>query len=569
MSRMRIKLPAHGPVGALLLAFLLQAAVVSPASARQDLLAGDPLPRAVATDLVDFLNDPGVVRFDGRASIPEGALLAGDVGALDGSLTISGTISGGVVVVGGDLVITPTGTISGDAIVVGGRLRGDTERIEGEFVRYDETFTFVVRDGRVGLRDPPDRREGLYLGASRITVRAGTNYNRAEGLPIVFGPVIESRGDGAFRVEALATYRTESGFTRDRLGYRIGAEQRFGSPLTLTVRGGAYSEVEPIEYRLSDVESSLASFLLHRDYRDYYERRGWSAGLGLGVPSIPLDLSLDYRREKHFSLPVGSPWTLVRNDEPWRAMPLVAEGTQELLDARLVFDTRNDADHPTDGWLIRASGRFGLGDDPAVPGFSTSLDGPLGDAAVEDGGFSTGSLDVRRYARVDPWSHLAFRGFVAGSLDGEVLPPQYQHALGGEGALPGLSLFDLDCGARDAVVLAQRDDDREAYPYYGCDRVALFQVEFRKAFRWDLELGPDEDEWDDWSWYPRIDLSPAFSVFVEGGRGWSAGPSRPDTPRGADAGLGLHLGDISFYWAYPLEGGDERVNFFVRLSRRF
>lgn len=569
MSRMRMQLLPAGPFVALLLAGMLQAAVVSPASALQDRLAADPLPREVATELVDFLNDPAVVRFDGRASIPEGASLAGDVGALDGSLTVSGAIAGSVVVVGGDLVITSTGVISGDVIVVGGRLRGDTERIDGDFLRYDETFTFVVRDGRVGLRDPPDRREGLYLGASRITVRAGTNYNRSEGLPIVFGPVIESRGDDAFRVEALATYRTESGFTQDRLGYRIGAEQRFGSPLTLTVRGGAYSEVEPIEYRLSDVESSLASFLLHRDYRDYYERRGWSAGLGLGVPSIPLDLSIDYRREKHFSLPVGSPWTLVRNDEAWRAMPLVAEGTQELLDARLVFDTRNDADQPTDGWFIRANGRFGIGDDPSVPGFSTSADGLAEGPVTEDGRFSTGALDIRRYARVDPWSHLAFRAFVAGSLDGEVLPPQYQHALGGEGSLPGLSLFELDCGAREAVVYAQRETDPSAYPYYGCDRVALFQVEYRKAFTWDLELGPDEDEWNDWSWYPRIDLSPAFSLFVEGGRGWSAGSTRPDTPRGADAGLGLHLGDISFYWAYPLEGGNERVNFFVRLSRRF
>lgn len=568
-SRVPAQLPTDGPFAALLLAAVLLGAVASPASARQDLLAADPLPREVAEEIVVFLNDPGVVRFDGRATIPEGASLAGDVGALDGSLTVAGAIAGSVVVVGGDLVLAPTGVISGDVIVVGGRLRGDADRIDGEFLRYDETFTFVVRDGRVGLRDPPDRREGLYLGASRITVRAGTNYNRVEGLPIVFGPVIESRGDDAFRVEALATYRTESDFTQDRLGYRIGAEQRFGSPLTFTVRGGAYSEVEPMEYVLSDVESSLAAFLLHRDYRDYYERRGWNVGLGLGVPSIPLDLSLDYRRERHFSLPVGSPWTLVRNDEPWRAMPLVAEGTQQLLDARLVFDTRNDTDHPTDGWLVRATGRFGIGDDPVVPGFGASPEGPLGDPGVADGGFSAGSFDVRRYARVDPWSHLSFRAFVAGSLDGDELPPQYQHALGGEGSLPGLSLFELDCGARSSTVFAPREDDAEAYPWYGCDRVALFQVEYRKAFSWDLELGPDEDEWQDWSWYPRIDLSPAFSIFVEGGRGWSASPTRPDTPRGSDAGLGLHLGDISFYWAYPLEGGNERVNFFVRLSRRF
>jgi hypothetical protein len=551
------------------IAGLLLAGSPGSALARQELLGGEPLPREIAEDLVRFLNDSEVIRFDGRASVPDGARLTGDVGVLDGSLTVNGLVEGGVVVVGGDLEVGASGVITGDVILVGGRLRGDVARIEGGFSRYDETFTFVVRDGRVGLRDPPDRREGLYLGRSRLTLRAGTNYNRSEGLPIVFGPVIESRSSNPFRVEALAIYRTESGPTRDRVGYEIAAEQRFGSPVTFSIRGGAYSNVVPIEYALSDLEASLGAFFLHRDYRDYFERRGWNIGVGMGLPSIPLDVSLDYRNERHFSLAVGSPWTLVRNDEAWRPMPVVAEGTQELLDALLVFDTRNDEDQPTDGWLVRATGLFGIGRDPLVPGVAATPETPVADGVPADGGFATGSLDVRRYARVDPWSHLSFRAFLAGSLDDESLPPQYQHALGGEGTLPGLSLFELDCGARAARVFLDRELDPEVFPYYGCDRVALFQMEYRKTFAWDLELGPEDDEWEEWSWYPRIDLSPAFSLFVEGGQGWSSDSARPNTRRGADAGVGLHLGDLSFYWAYPLEGGNDGVNFFMRFSRRF
>jgi len=541
----------------------------SPTAAQQGFLLGDPLPREVAESIVDVLNDPSVIRFDGRATVPSGTALSGDVGVLNGSLVVAGRVDGSVVVVGGDVELAETSSVSGDLILVGGRLRGDESRIAGDFLRYDETFTFVVRDGEVALREPPDRREGLHLGRSRLTVQAGTNYNRVEGLPIVFGPVIESRESNAFRVEALATYRTESDFTQDQLGYRIAAEQRFGSPITLTLRGAAYSSVEPIEDWLSDLEASLATFLFHRDFRDYYERRGWSVGLGLGVPSIPLDFTVDYRREKHFSLPVGSPWTLVRNDEPWRAMPLVAEGTQELLDARLVFDTRNDEEDPTDGWYVQARTRIGLGDDPSVRGFSGTQDGPVGVATVQDGGFTSGTLDLRRYARVDPYSWLSFRALLAGSIDDGPLPPQYQHAFGGEGSLAGVPPFSLDCGARDQTVFVDREIDPAAFPYYGCDRMALFQVEYRKTFSWDFELGPDDDEWERWSWYPRIDLSPAFSLFVEGGRGWSSTDGRPDTEDVADGGAGLHLGDLSFYWAYPLRGGDERANFFVRISRRF
>jgi len=540
-----------------------------PLAAQQNFLLGDPLPRDVAEGIVEFLNDPSVIRFNGSATVPVGSSLSGDLGVLNGSLILAGQVEGSVIVVGGDVELAETASVTGDLILVGGRLQGDESRIAGEFLRYDETFTFVFRDGDVALRRPPDRREGLYLGRSRLTVRAGTNYNRVEGLPIMFGPVIESRSSNAFRVEALATYRTESESTQDRWGYRIAAEQRFGSPLTFALRGSAYSEVVPIEFWLSDLEASLSTFLSHRDFRDYYERRGWSVGLGLSVPSVPVDLTVDYRREKHFSLPVASPWALIRNDEPWRPMPLVAEGTQQLIDARLVVDTRNDEDAPTDGWLIQARARLGIGDDPTVPGFADTLDGPLSDPSVERGSFRTGSLDLRRYARVDPYSWLSFRALLSGSLDDEPLPPQYQHALGGEGSLAGFSPFSLDCGARDRSVFAARELDPEAFPYYGCDRMALFQVEYRKTFSWDLEIGPEEDDWDRWSWYPRIDLSPAFSLFLEGGRGWSSLEGRPDTDDVADGGVGLHLGDLSFYWAYPLRGGNERANFFVRISRRF
>lgn len=545
------------------------AAGTAELSAQQRFLLGEPLPREVAEGVVDFLNDPAVVRFDGRASLPEGSVLDGDVGVLDGSFDLAGRVVGDIVVVGGDLDLAETAQVTGNVLLIGGRLGGEESRISGTFTRYDETFTFVVRDGVVALRRPPDRREGLYLGRSRLTLRAGTNYNRVEGLPIVFGPVIDSRDSDAFRVEALAIYRTESDFTRDRYGYRIGVEQRFGSPLNVRLRGQAYSEVVPIESWLTDLEASLATFFLRDDYRDYYERRGWRIGVGLAIPSVPLDLSLDYRREKHFSLPVGSPWTLTGNDEPWRPMPLVAEGTQQSIEAALVIDTRNDEDAPTDGWFLTASTRFGVGDDLLLPGFGVGPEAPIAEPTAVDGRFRTGRLDLRRYARVDPYSHLSFRALLTGSIDNEPLPPQYQHAFGGEAAMPGFRPFELDCGARDTRVFAGRDASPETFAQYGCDRMALFQIEYRKTFSWDLEIGPEEDEWERWSWYPRIDLSPAFSLFVEGGRGWAADDSRPDTEDVADAGVGLHLGDLSFYWAYPLRGGNEQGNFFVRFARRF
>src|SRR5690606_22508136 len=155
---------------------------------------------------------------------------------------------------------------------------------------------------------------------------------------------------------------------------------------------------------------------------------------------------LEVARDEHGFAPVRSPWTLTRNDEAWRPQPLVAEGNLWTLAADLVLDDRNDPADPTDGWWVRARALRGLGGslelpEHAVPGAS---DAPT-PARPVDADFTTGTLDARRYARLGPDSDLAFRLFLGGSLDGKPLPPQFQHALGGEGTLPAYPLLSVDC----------------------------------------------------------------------------------------------------------------------------
>ncbi|HZD05495.1 MAG TPA: hypothetical protein VE173_11265, partial [Longimicrobiales bacterium] len=191
--------------------------------------------------------------------------------------------------------------------------------------------------------------------------------------------------------------------------------------------------------------------------------------------------------------------------------------------------------------------------------------------------FTAGSVDLRRYNRVSPDAELNLRVLWGGSLDGDPLPSQFQHALGGEGTLPGYSLFSLNCGSRADLLLINRvafDDDqdttRPVFPSYGCDRALLFQLEYRGHLSLNLDLGSDDDEWNPgWDWYPVVDLEPTWVAFFDLGRGWSESDPSLDTRTLSDLGLGFYLGDLGFYWAWPLEGENRNVNFFVRLQRRF
>ena len=128
----------------------------------------------------------------------------------------------------------------------------------------------------------------------------------------------------------------------------------------------------------------------------------------------------------------------------------------------------------------------------------------------------------------------------------------------------------MACGARNVVAtVGEEPDTRSVDPSYGCDRTVLFQGQFRQEF--DFNLGTDtwNDDWDDWRWWPHVDLTVAWMLFMDAGRGWSFTPGGTDTDTLADVGAGVSLGDLGLYWAYPLTGDDKRVNFFVRLQHRF
>jgi len=195
-----------------------------------------------------------------------------------------------------------------------------------------------------------------------------------------------------------------------------------------------------------------------------------------------------------------------------------------------------------------------------------------------DTGFFTGFLDLRRYLRINPGASLNLRGVLGGALNDTPLPPQFQHALGGEGSLPGYPLFVQDCGARSVKrVFDHRGSDgilrSDVSPSYGCDRFALFQAEFRGRLFLDWSPGPGNpgDPWEeDWDWYPNIDFSPNWVAFFNAGKAWNLENGDPEVL--TDVGAGLLFGDLGLYFAFPLkedENGDRNGNFFIRLSRRF
>lgn len=535
------------------------------------------LPQEVAAEIVDFYNDGATIRMVGSTHIARGNEISGGIAVLGGPVTVAGRIVGRLVVINGDVILEPGAVIAGDLTVVGGAVRGvEAVPVQGMVVIYRAPLRFRIQGERIALAPPEADAElaagrDFGFGRTDLLLAAHRGYNRVEGLPIVVGPRFASRSPNPVRFEALAILRTATGLQLQpkRWGYLLKAEKAFASRaiwLGVTLR----SEIEPIESMgLSDRENSLATFLLHRDYRDHYQREGWSVRARWKPPGRPFDLALEYRDEEHSPVRERDPWTLFRGGESWRAQPIVAAGRFNSLALEVKFDTRNEGQDPTTGWLVRNTVERGLGGTlkMAEPIVDPSQNG-LGQAAAEpvsvDADFAVGSLDVRRYARLGPGSRLALRAFVASSLNDRPLPAQRQRALGGSGSLPGYTAFEFDCGARRSSAVY---DVGTFYPYYGCDRVALFQLEYRNDFPfsrgWGRKLGADVDLGDRIGWV----------VFFDAGRAWiereaAIGRGTGQNDFAADFGLGLRLGRLGFYWAVPLSGDDRSLRFSLRLGPR-
>lgn len=546
------------------------------------------LPRWVEEDVINFFNDPTTIQFSGRSRIPSTRIVVGDVGSLGGPFTIAGEVDGDLVVVNGDLIFEEGGSVTGNVLVVGGRiLGGDLGEVGGNVRVFDEPLRYVQRGDRIasaGQRGNEDRLSHDFpWGDARFTIKAGQNYNRVEGLPVIFGPSIRTGGANPLRLDLWGVWRTETGLElgQEDFGYMLRLEQSFGGRDQIALGGTGFSYVDPIEdWGLSNLEASLATFILHKDFRDYYEREGWSVYTRFGFPYMPVELRVEYFQEDHRFSRVAGPWSITKNDDPWRSQPLVARGNLRYVEGTLTIDSRNNRSDPEDGWYIEARARQGLGGSLRLPDHRASDEpqSPLIPGWDYDTDIATGFLDIRSYNRVGPGSYLNLRGVLGGTLNDRALPPQFQHAMGGVGSLPAYSLFAADCGARSQTrayeVEAEGVTSRDpVFSSYGCDQIALFQAEFRGSLfvDWDLGRGSDDPWEDDWSWAPRFELSPDWTAFFNMGKGWTA-DGLGDTETLMDVGVGLYLGDLGVFYAYPITeepGGGRDGNFFIRLSRRF
>lgn len=586
----------RGKIVALALAML-------PAFATLAAQQPDTSARGTPTDVAEraaarYNSSAVVLRSISPLVIEDGREVKGDVAVLGGPLTIAGHVTGSVVAINSDVVLRPTARLDGDLLVVGGDLEGrERAYVGGEITVYREAMRYrqegeqivaLGDDEQAGTADRWWRRwerRRADHSWSKIQVASAGAYNRVEGLPINLGPQIFRKTTwGSVRLDAYAILRTGSSFASadNDVGHNVRGELRIGRLDGFALGGTLFNVVDGVEsWQLSDLEVGLASFLAHRDYRDYFQRHGANLAASL-FARRSVSLTGSFSDERWLPRTTNDPFTLFRNDADWRPNPLADMGRMHLATGTLTADTRSDPENPWSGWYAVAEWERGVGllarYSPAGAGLPTFT-------APVHTDYTRGFVDVRRYNRISPDAQLNFRAVLGGWLNGSALPLERRFSVDGPGALPGFG-FRSDGPGEDVGSC----NVGAAYPGQPalCDRIALVQMEYRGDLH--LDFSRDWDFSDDRAMPGERDASHArthhfrhdgtWVLFGDAGRGWLVGsPSGTMTySRGvlpplstfrSDIGGGLDFGVLGFYMAKAVSSTGEPLRFFVRLRHRF
>ena len=543
----------------------------------------------VAQDAAALYNQAAAMRVSGRLDIAAAQTVNGNVAVLRGPVSIGGRVTGNVIVINGDLTLASGARIDGAVFVVGGYFDGrERATIGGPIRHYREPLRFREEDERIIAETDQtvfDEDESWVTrwrrrrreSDSKLSLMTGGTYNRVEGLAVFGGPTVRRTTSwGEVRVNAYGILRTVDHWewTSRNVGHDVTAQVGLGRPGTIAIGAKAFDVVSPVEgWQLRDSEVGLASFFLHRDYRDYWARHGGSAFLVLRAGET-FSVTPSYSEERWSALPERDPFTLFRGAQRWRPNPLTDEGRFRLTSARVAYDTRTDVDDPSSGWHIVADAEHGRSAAARLAATPANVRAPATDPVTVE--YTRLFLDARRYNRVSPDAQLNLRLVAGGWLDGDELPIQRRFALGGAGSLPG---YDFRRPPSKDVLLCG-GGDVAGRPGL-CERMIVAQIEYRGAlaFRFSSEGGFDEEEEKRW-WRLNYSRKGEWVVFFDAGRGWLVGAPSGDLQyrRGAipplstfrtDVGAGLDFELIGFFVAKSVSDSKIPANFFVRLRHRF
>lgn len=393
------------------------------------------------------------VRFFGDKVVAADEVISGDVIAVTGNLIIRGQISGNAVAMIGDVILDSSAVVNGDVIAKQGRIhRNEGALVSGNIVEGSAPSIKIGRrtelephrlrsngsnvaichnDSGDGIHPFGRRSNSLVFSETDIQL----SFTKVDGLylGIQMDQLPVNDYGIHFRTFAAGGFAFGSHTWQGSGGFGFGILPASGdppyretskrTPTLLELSFDAYHQnFTEDSWYMSDMENSLASFFIHEDFRDYYQREGFGVTLSC-MPLRALDLRLRYQAEQQSNLENAVNWALFGGDKSFLPNRPIESGMLREWIFGANLDTRDDGDNPGSGWLIRADFEWA---DPRI---------------ASDFDYRKWLVDLRRYQPLGRFVNFDTRIRLGNS--GGKLPDQKRFYLGGPSSLPGFGLKEF------------------------------------------------------------------------------------------------------------------------------
>lgn len=399
----------------------------------------DTVPKRVrrAVDMEDLESESNTVTYSRETTVADSEVVNGNIVVKGADLTVAGKVDGDVLVVGGNLRIKNKGLITGNARVI----NGDIIKEEGAVI---EGFEDRGGPSTAGYREPRRRfsQRSTSFDVPWLTEPSSYEnvvfrYNRVEGLFLGLGTEKKYYWDGFRHWNAYGS--VGYGFKAHKWRGNLGMTRQFSLRNTdgyelLEIGAEGYSLTDSKDqWIIQSMENTLAALLIHEDYRDYFQREGFTAHAAYYTIQgyFKAEAKVAYLVDRYDSLSNRVDWALFGGDKTFRRNPAIQPGRMRSVMASIGLNTVTKTAFGQEGWSVYGTAEF------AKKSYGGDYD------------FDQYVLDLRRFQPLGRYENINIR--LRGGTASGLLPQQKAYELGGFGTLSAFP-FKSEAGNRMLLV---------------------------------------------------------------------------------------------------------------------
>lgn len=359
---------------------------------------------------------PDAITFNGDTEIAENDTIQGDLVVKNGTLTIRGTVLGDVLVVNGDVLLRRTAVVKGNARAMNGSITKDEGAVVEGYTE-ESNRSYESRTKRTSRAKYSYSFKPFMWYDREYDDNFLFRYNRVEGFFFGFGKSKEYYWDGSRVLSGYGSFGY--GFASHKWRMQLGLGRQFATSSGLYEFGAEIHSLTDTkdEWIMKLGENNLAALFFHQDFRDYYQREGYSVHTARYTKDGDVTTMMDvrYTVDRYTSMDKRANWAVFGGHQ-FRSNPFVNEGMLRSISVAAGFNTVEKYRRRSEGW--DALGKVEV----------------AGNQFGGDYDFTYALVDVRRYQSLSDDDQISVR-IRGGALEGQTVV-QRMFELGGANTMP-------------------------------------------------------------------------------------------------------------------------------------